>query len=105
MRKNTTAAELARQRRSNIAYRAYVLKALRRFDLEGKSESTPQHRIRMSPFLAIDKRHMSDHVREILDQEQAYQAELVTALGEDAPDGSGQVNRPDSRGATRSSES
>jgi hypothetical protein len=67
-----TAGDLARQRRADIAYRAYVLKALRRFDLESRFESTRRPRERMLSFLCLEP-------------EQAYQTELAVALGEHGP--------------------
>ena len=36
-----------RQRRADLACRAYILKALRRFELEGRFESSRQPRARM----------------------------------------------------------
>ena len=50
----------ARERRIGSAYRAYVLKALRVFDLEGKSESAPQHRTLKSPSCTVDKHTTSN---------------------------------------------
>jgi hypothetical protein len=52
----------ARERRIDIAYHAYVLKALRRFDLEGKTEATPRHRIPTSPLSTVDNHATSDRV-------------------------------------------
>lgn len=80
-RTRPAAGEPARERRADIAYRTYVLKALRRFDLEGRCETTRQPRERMLPILAYAPRAASDHVRGILEQEQAYQTELAMALG------------------------
>jgi hypothetical protein len=45
----------ARERHVDIAYRTYVLKALRRFDLETEAGSTRRRRTPASPLLAVDK--------------------------------------------------
>lgn len=44
----------------DIAYRVYVLKALRRFELEGESEATSQDRTPMSPSWTVEKQSMSN---------------------------------------------
>jgi hypothetical protein len=91
MRAWSAVGDPARECRADIAYRAYVLKALRRFDLEGRFESTRQPRERMLPLLALAPHAASDHVRGILEQEQAYQAELAMALAEAPAAGQGRV--------------
>jgi hypothetical protein len=54
----------ARKRRIEIAYRAYVLKALRFFDLEGKAESAPQPRPPLLPRSDADNHAASDGVHQ-----------------------------------------
>jgi hypothetical protein len=44
----------ARTRRIDIAYRAYVLKALRRFDQDGKAASSRPHRTPMPSTSAVN---------------------------------------------------
>ena len=103
-RTQPAAGDLGRQRRADIAYRAYVLKALRRFDLEGRFEPTRQPRERMLPFLALAPHAASDHVRGILEQEQAYQAELAMALAEAPQAARGRVVWPNTGSPKRSGE-
>jgi bacterioferritin len=61
-------------------------KALLRFDLENEAETIKQYRMRVKQCEALEEYAMSEHIREILKQEQDHLIELATALGEDPPD-------------------
>lgn len=60
-------------------------KDLLRFDLENETETVRQYRERVRQCEALGEYAMSEHIREILKQEQEHQIDLATALGEDAP--------------------
>ena len=80
----------ARERRADIAYRAYVLKALRRFDLESRFESTRPPRERMLSFLCLEPEH-------------EYQAELAMVLAEAPTVGQGRVSLSNTGGPKKRS--
>jgi bacterioferritin len=61
-------------------------KALLRFDLENEAETIRQYRKRLQQCEALGEYAISEHVREILKQEQEHLIDLATALGEDPPD-------------------
>lgn len=63
-------------------------KALLRFDLENETETIRQYRARVRQCEALGEFAMSEHIREILKQEQEHQIDLATALGEDTPNNS-----------------
>jgi bacterioferritin len=60
--------------------------ALLRFDLENEAETIRQYRERVRQCETLGEFAMSEHIREILKQEQEHLTDLATALGEDAPD-------------------
>lgn len=60
-------------------------KELLRFDLENETETIRQYRERVRQCEALGEYAMSEHIREILTQEQEHQIDLATALGEDPP--------------------
>ncbi|MEP7325882.1 MAG: ferritin-like domain-containing protein [Gemmatimonadota bacterium] len=60
-------------------------KALLRFDLENESETIRQYRVRLRQCESLGEYGMSEHIREILKQEQEHLIDLATALGEDPP--------------------
>jgi bacterioferritin len=60
-------------------------KALLRFDLENEAETIRQYRERLRQCEALGEFAMSEHIREILKQEQEHLIDLATALGEDPP--------------------
>jgi bacterioferritin len=60
--------------------------ALLRFDLENESETIRQYRERLRQCEALGEYAMSEHIREILKDEQEHLVDLATALGEDPPD-------------------
>ena len=64
-------------------------KALLRFDLEAESETIREYRARVRQCEALGEFAMSEHIREILKDEQDHLIELATALGEDPPDMTG----------------
>ena len=64
-------------------------KALLRFDLEAESETIREYRGRVRQCEALGEYAMSEHIREILKDEQDHLIELATALGEDPPDMTG----------------
>jgi bacterioferritin len=63
--------------------------ALLRFDLENETETIRQYRTRVRQCEALGEFAISEHIREILKDEQDHQIELATALGEDPPDMTG----------------
>jgi bacterioferritin len=63
--------------------------ALLRFDLENETETIKQYRSRVRQCEALGEFAISEHIREILKDEQDHQIELATALGEDPPDMTG----------------
>jgi bacterioferritin len=63
--------------------------ALLRFDLENETETIRQYRNRVRQCEALGEFAISEHIREILKDEQDHQIELATALGEDPPDMTG----------------
>ena len=64
-------------------------KALLRFDLENEAETIRQYRKRLQQCEGLGEYAISEHIREILKQEQEHLIDLATALGEDPPDVSG----------------
>lgn len=60
-------------------------KALLRFDLDNEAETIKQYRTRIRQCEALGEFAMSEHIREILKQEQEHLIDLATALGEDPP--------------------
>lgn len=60
-------------------------KDLLRFDLDNETETIRQYRERVRQCEALGEFAMSEHIREILIQEQEHQIDLATALGEDPP--------------------
>ena len=61
-------------------------KALLRFDLENEAETIREYRKRIKQCESLGEYAISEHIREILMQEQEHLIELATALGEDPPD-------------------
>jgi bacterioferritin len=61
-------------------------KALLRFDLDNEAETIKQYRARLKQCEALGEYAMSEHIREILKEEQEHLIDLATALGEDPPD-------------------
>ena len=61
-------------------------KALLRFDLENEAETIREYRKRVKQCESLGEYAISEHIREILKQEQEHLIELATALGEDPPD-------------------
>lgn len=59
---------------------------LLRFDLENEAETIKQYRARVKQCEALGEYAISEHIREILKQEQEHLIDLATALGEDAPE-------------------
>ncbi len=64
-----------------------------RFDLDNENETIRNYRVRVRQAEQLGEFALSEHLREILKQEQEHQIDLATALGEDVPD----VTRPDER--------
>jgi bacterioferritin len=60
-------------------------KDLLRFDLENETETIRQYRDRVKQCEALGEYAISEHIREILKQEQEHLIDLATALGEDPP--------------------
>lgn len=58
---------------------------LLRFDLENERVTILAYRERVRQCEALGEYAMSEHIREILKQEQEHLVDLATALGEDAP--------------------
>jgi bacterioferritin len=61
-------------------------KALLRFDLQNEHATIKAYRERLRQCEALGEYAMSEHIREILKQEQEHLIDLATALGEDPPD-------------------
>jgi bacterioferritin len=61
-------------------------KALLRFDLENEAATIKEYRTRLRQCEALGEFAMSEHIREILKQEQEHLIDLATALGENPPD-------------------
>ena len=61
------------------------------FDLDNENETIRNYRERVRQCEALGEYAISEHIREILIQEQDHQIALATALGKDVPD----VSRPD----------
>src|SRR3954465_10792140 len=57
-----------------------------RFDLDNENETVKNYRQRVRQCEALGEYAVSEHIREILVQEQEHQTDLATALGEDVPD-------------------
>jgi bacterioferritin len=64
-------------------------KALLRFDLENEAATIREYRTRVRQCEALGEFAMSEHIREILKQEQEHLIDLATALGEDPPNMTG----------------
>jgi bacterioferritin len=60
-------------------------KELLRFDLDNETETIRHYRQRVRQCEGLGEYAMSEHIREILKQEQEHQIDLATALGEDPP--------------------
>ena len=60
-------------------------KELLRFDLDNETETIRQYRQRVRQCEGLGEYAMSEHIREILKQEQEHLIDLATALGEDPP--------------------
>jgi bacterioferritin len=60
-------------------------RALLRFDLENETNTIRHYRTRVRQCEALGEYAMSEHIREILKQEQEHQIDLATALGEAPP--------------------
>ena len=58
---------------------------LLRFDLDNETETIRNYRQRVRQCESLGEYAMSEHIREILKQEQEHQIDLATALGEDPP--------------------
>ncbi|MBC7894526.1 MAG: ferritin-like domain-containing protein [Cytophagaceae bacterium] len=61
-------------------------KVMLRADLENERDTISQYRRRVLQCEALGEFAMSEHIREILKDEQDHLIELATALGEDVPD-------------------
>jgi bacterioferritin len=59
---------------------------LLRFDLENEATTIREYRKRVKQCEALGEYAISEHIREILKQEQEHLSDLATALGEDPPD-------------------
>jgi bacterioferritin len=59
---------------------------LLRFDLENEAVTIREYRERVKQCESIGEYAISEHIREILKQEQEHLIDLATALGEDPPD-------------------
>lgn len=59
---------------------------LLRFDLQNENDTVRHYRERVRQCEALGEYAMSEHIREILKNEQEHQIEIATALGEDVPD-------------------
>lgn len=73
--------------------------ALLRFDLENEAETIRQYRRRVRESESLGEFAISEHLREILKDEEDHLIELATALGEDVPD----VSDAGAKESTRSS--
>ena len=60
--------------------------ALLRFDLENEAVTIREYRERVKQCESLGEFAISEHIREILKQEQEHLIDLATALGEDPPD-------------------
>jgi bacterioferritin len=60
--------------------------ALLRFDLENEAVTIREYRQRVQQCESLGEYAISEHIREILKQEQEHLTDLATALGEDPPD-------------------
>lgn len=60
-----------------------------RFDLQNEADTIKAYRERVRQCEALGEFAISEHIREILKQEQEHLVDLATALGEDPPDMSG----------------
>jgi bacterioferritin len=58
---------------------------LLRFDLANETETIREYRERLRQCEALGEFAMSEHIRQILIQEQEHQIDLATALGEEPP--------------------
>ena len=67
-------------------------KALLRFDLENEAETIQNYRVRVRQCETLGEFAMSEHIREILKQEQEHLIDLATALGEDPPNLTGDLS-------------
>jgi bacterioferritin len=61
-------------------------RALLRFDLENEAVTIREYRKRVKQCESLGEYAISEHIREILKQEQEHLSDLATALGEDPPD-------------------
>jgi bacterioferritin len=59
---------------------------LLRFDLENEAVTIREYRKRVQQCESLGEYAISEHIREILKQEQEHLTDLATALGEDPPD-------------------
>ena len=57
-----------------------------RFDLDNENETIRNYRERVRQCEALGEYALSEHLREILVEEQEHQSDLANALGEDVPD-------------------
>ena len=57
-----------------------------RFDLENENDTIRNYRERVRQCEALGEYAMTEHIRQILIQEQEHQIDLATALGIDVPD-------------------
>src|SRR3954467_7282881 len=57
-----------------------------RFDLDNENQTVRNYRERVRQCESLGEYAVSEHIREILVQEQEHQTDLATALGEDVPD-------------------
>jgi bacterioferritin len=64
-------------------------KALLRFDLENERDTIREYRARVRQCEQLGEYAMSEHIREILKDEQEHLIDLASALGEDPPDMTG----------------
>ncbi len=64
-----------------------------RFDLANENETIRNYRERVRQAEQLGEYALSEHLREILKQEQEHQMDLASALGEDVPD----VTKPNER--------
>jgi bacterioferritin len=64
-------------------------RALLRFDLDNEAATIREYRKRVKLCESLGEYAVSEHIREILKQEQEHLIDLATALGEDPPDVSG----------------
>jgi bacterioferritin len=61
-------------------------KDMLRYDLDNENETIRNYRDRIPQCEALVEYAMAEQIRQILMQEQDYQIDLATALGEDVPD-------------------